>query len=127
MIDFQKPRKADIPRMMLGGAGVLLLALLAFFVLQGAWRMYGKMSHAAGAREAAAARLADLERDEARAKISVEELGTVRGLEAEVRERYGLARPGEGAIVVVRPEGDGVEERRSPGLWQKLWSAFFVW
>ncbi len=89
--------------------------------------MYGKFTQAAAAREAGEARLTGLMREEEHAKERVAQMGTARGLEAEVRERYGLARPGEGEIVVVRPKDEAVGAVPERGLWERLWGALFPW
>lgn len=114
-------------RALLGAGGIALLAIVAFFLAQGAWNMYSKFSQAAALREAGEARLEQLKREEARAEGKVSELGTARGLEAEVRERYGLARPGEGTIVVVRPEEKEEGKNTEPPWWQRLWHTVFPW
>lgn len=89
--------------------------------------MYSKFSQAAAAREAAEARLEELKREESQATEGVEELGTARGLEAAVRERYGLARPGEGAIVVVRPTDTKESKNTDTNWWERVWHAIFPW
>ena len=114
-------------RALVGTGGLVLLALIALVMARGAWHMYGKFSQAAAAREAGEARLADLTEEQDRVRGVVNEPGTSRGVEAEVRERYGLARPGEGEIVVVRQNGEDTGAAGELGFWERLWSAFFVW
>lgn len=129
MQDFQKRRgyKAQLWRMALGLAALAALVAITYLAGQGAWRMYGKFTQAAAAHQAGQARLAELTREHERVAEGVEELGSDRGLEAAVRERYGLARPGEGQIVVVRPEHDELGALEPVGFWQRLWDAFIVW
>lgn len=111
----------------MGAAGIVLLAVVTLVMARGAWRMYDKFSQAAAARQAGETRLAELTQELEQAKQGVAELGTSRGLEAEVRERYGLAKPGEGEIVVVRPEDKDGLGPPLPGFWERLWGMFFVW
>lgn len=129
MQDFQKRRgyKAQLMRMGLGLGGILLLVLVAYFAARGALNMYGKFTQAAAAHEAAELRLTELYVEHERAKERVADLGTARGQEAELRERYGLSRPGEGEIVVVRPQTNDESNTGELGILDKLWRAFFVW
>lgn len=129
MQDFQKRRgyRPQLVRMALGAFGVVLLFVVAYFAVRGAWHMYGKFTQAAAAHEAGEARLVQLRQEHDRAVQRVEELRTDRGVEAELRERYGLSRPGEGEIVVVRPPADAAGAAAGSGLLDKLWKALFVW
>lgn len=129
MQDFQKRRgfKQQLMRMAIGLLGLAALGVVAYMATQGAWRMYGKFSQAAAARQAGDSRLAELTHEYERVAEGVGELGSARGVEAEVRERYGLARPGEGQIVVVRPESEDGIDAAPEGLWGRLWGALFPW
>ncbi len=130
MWEFKKRRRtpaAQIARMSLGGVGVLALALVAFGAARAAADMYGKFSEAAAARAGAEAQLGELQvRDEAiRAEVAA--LATERGVEAAMRERYGVARPGEGQIDIVRQPASTTAVEGGQNIWQKLWQTLFVW
>jgi cell division protein FtsB len=130
MTDFKKRRSQgkDLVRVGLGCAGIVLLALLAFASVRGAWDMYGKFADAAHARRDAEAQLASLQAHYATVKGTVEDLQSERGLEAEVRERYGLSRPGEGQIDIVRHASTTPEAApKSDTLFERLWDVLFVW
>ncbi len=130
MRDFKKRRAQgkDVLRVMVGSAGVLLLAGVAFFALRGAWNMYGKFVSASDARQSAESQLASLEGRYATVKADVDSLQSERGIEAEVRERYGVARPGEGQIDIVR-QASTTEEvvLKKQTLFERLWDLLFVW
>lgn len=130
MRDFKKRRAQgkDLLRVGLGGAGVLLLLVVAFFTVRGAWNMYGKFSGASEARTIAESQLAALEARYLAVKSDVESLKSERGIEAEVRERYGVVRPGEGQIDIVRQAsttGDVAVKKQT--LFERLWDLLFVW
>ena len=130
MLEFKKRRRtvgAEIARMALGSLGVVLLALAAFGAARAAWDMYGKFNEAAAARAGAEVKLAELEARDTKIKANVEALRTERGVEAALRERYGVARPGEGQIDIVRQPASTTALREEPNLWQKLWQLLFVW
>jgi cell division protein FtsB len=90
--------------------------------------MYVKFAAAAAADEAAKAQLEGLNTQRKHVEAQIEALTTDRGLEGEIRERYGVARPGEGQIDIVREAGSTTPAGSPPtGFWAKLWHAIFVW
>lgn len=129
MGDFKKRRTrgAELLRVMWGSLGLLALGAIAFGVSRAAWNMYGKFSEAATARAAAELELQELSARHERIQTEVDELSTPRGLEAEVRERYGVVRPGEGEIAIVRPATSSEVLRRDRGVLERLWQLLFVW
>ena len=130
MLEFKKRRRtvgAEIARMALGLLGVVLLALAAFGAARAAVDMYGKFSEAAAARAGAEVQLAELEARDTKIRADVAALATERGVEAALRERYGVVRPGEGQINIVRQPASSTALREEPNLWQNLWQLLFVW
>ena len=128
--DFRKRRnmKREIPRVLLGCAGIVALGVLTFFAVEAAWGMYGKFAAASEARAGAQTQLAQLQTQYARVQTQVAELNTDRGIEAAVRERYGVARPGEGAIDIVRHASSSESGARGDESWfAKFWRSLFVW
>src|SRR5437016_145935 len=106
MEDYRRRRNSrqDVLRALLGFGGVLLLALVAFFAMRGAWGMYGKFAAASQADADAKQELENLKNQYAQVGASAEALTSERGVEAGVRERYGVAKPGEGQIDIIRRE-----------------------
>src|SRR5437868_2203478 len=100
MQDFRKRRnpKAELLRATLGTFGVLVLAALTFFAIRGAWGMYQKFTAASEASAASSANLAQLESQYTQVSADTANLATPRGVEGELRQRYGVAQPGEGEI-----------------------------
>ncbi len=129
MREFKKRRTvgAEILRITVGLVGVALLCLGAFFAARGAWDMYGKFAGAATARAQAEAQLQDLQARHQKIATEVSELESPRGLEAELRERYGVARPGEGEIQIVRQASSTEILRQEPNVFEKLWRSLLVW
>ena len=59
---------------------------------------------------------------------SAEALASMRGVEAGVRERYGVARPGEGQIDIIRREATStIPRNEQPNVFVKIFRAIFVW
>ncbi len=129
MSEFKKRRTwgAGVLRMALGALGLLALVGVAFVATRAAWGMYGKFAEAAAARAGAEVELRELETRHARIEAEVAALSSPRGLEAEVRERYGVVRPGEGEIAIVRQSTSSEVLRSEQGLLDKLWQLLFVW
>lgn len=99
-----------------------LLALLVLWLL---WLLFGIVRKEEIARHAVAdtkAELASLEERQATLKNDLAELSTERGQEATLRDTYGVAKPGEGVIIVVPPK----EATSTPKLpwWKKLFGGF---
>ncbi len=104
------------------------LLLLAGVAVRAAWGMYGKFASAAAADAAAQNELAALAARHAQVGAMVAELSTDRGVESQVRQRYGVGRPGEGEIDIVRqPSTTSDESAGGRGFWRRLWDALFVW
>src|SRR6185312_7650259 len=103
MRDFAKRgRKADTVRFMKSVAWLAVLFVITILAVRGAWGMYGKFAEAAQSDELAHKELADLKEQQAQVNASVDSFTNDRGLEAQVRERYGVVKPGEGQIQIVR-------------------------
>ncbi len=130
MREFKKRRgqKGDVIHLALRGAGCLVLFGLTALAVHSAWGMYTKLAEAAQGRESAEAQLATLAEQEAQVRASVGDISSPRGVEAQMRERFGAARPGEGVIQIVRdaPSTTASVSADAP-WWQRLWHTLFVW
>jgi len=114
--------------MLLGVAGVLVLAAASFVAARAAWDMYGKFAAASQARTDAEVELAQLQEQYAHVETEVASLNTERGVEAAVRERYGVAKPGEGEIDIVRQSPTSTAATAGQDSWfARLWHSLFVW
>ena len=79
-----------------GGLSVLLIWLISLN-----FNIYQKEEIARSAAHDAQSQLASLQARQATLQQSINELSTPRGQEATVRQTFGVAKPGEGEIVVV--------------------------
>jgi len=90
--------------------------------------MYGKFTAASEADANAQVELAELKNQQTQVGAAAKSLSSSRGIEAGVRERYGVARPGEGQIDIVRRQATtSVESQGGPGIFTKIFRALFVW
>ena len=129
MMEFKKRRttQAELLRIVGGTLGMLALAALAFVAVRGAYGMYGKFAEAAAARAGAESQLAELQGRYASVKADVDAFSTDRGVEAALRERYGVAKPGEGQIDIVRQASTTEPVLQQKNVLQKLWDLLSVW
>ena len=64
--------------------------------------------------------LVELEQKQRKQKKKIEGLSTEQGLEAEVRQRYRVVKPGEQLVIVVDNEDTSGNQATKPSFWQKL-------
>ena len=131
MQDFSKRRHSrSFELVRLGGSilGVLLLAFLVVVSARAAWDMYGKFTQASEEREGAEKQLQALQERETQVSAAVEALSSPRGVEAEIRARFGVAKPGEGEIQIVRDEKNSTAvTEQSQNVFERMWRALFMW
>ncbi len=110
---------------MAGGLGVMVvLALLAFGSAHAAWDMYQKFSDASTADAAAQGELATMQAQYQSIASTTDALQTDRGLEAAIRTRYGVGRPGEGEIDIIRQATSTATQGSGSQNWfERLWQA----
>lgn len=104
------------------GIGLVLLGLLG----DATWTIYLKSGDALKARSDAAGELSGLEARERSLSSDLDALGTPRGVEADIRETYPLAKAGEKVIVLTDTASttDQAREQESPWSWISAW---FSW
>ncbi|HEV8677276.1 MAG TPA: hypothetical protein VN701_00355 [Candidatus Paceibacterota bacterium] len=131
MRDFRKQRNRshDVFNFLVRCAGVVAVLAFATLSAHAAWDMYQKFAIASQADDAAKSDLSDLEGQYARVSAAVADLSTARGEEGEIRERFGVAKPGEGAIEIIRTATttDGAQNQLPQDLWSRILRAFVVW
>ncbi|OGC84746.1 hypothetical protein A3F55_02735 [Candidatus Adlerbacteria bacterium RIFCSPHIGHO2_12_FULL_53_18] len=107
-------------------AGVLLFVSSAS--VKAAWGMYQTFDMAVGERALAEAELAATKEEYVTIVATLEQFSSERGIEAAVRERFGVVRPGEGEIRIVRTESaESIEEITANNPFSKLFNALLAW
>lgn len=77
-----------------------VLVIICFAVGRGAWNMYGTMSRAKAEASETRTRHDELVKRKEDVQASLKNLETEYGSEAALRERFGVARPGEIVILL---------------------------
>lgn len=130
MREFKKhqPSGTIILRFFVVAAGTALLFLLAVVGVRAAWGMYDTFTIAVEARESAESQLASLRSDKERLTAAVSSFESPDGIEREIRERFGVVRPGEGEIQIVRDQGSTTRQTVEQGnMFFRVLKSFFVW
>ncbi len=103
------------------GKEYLMTAFLSLIIVWLLWSLFGIIRKEEIARHAVAdtrGELASLQERKEVLQGNIEELKTPRGEEATYRDTYGVAKPGEGVIIVVPP----TEATTTPLLpWWRIW------
>ncbi|MEK7530437.1 MAG: hypothetical protein AAB573_01075 [Patescibacteria group bacterium] len=102
----------------------VLIALLGaiLVVMSGALiRAYVGYSAASDFKRAAAREDEQIQARLAAMGASVSSLTTERGVEAEIRARYPVVKPGEVEFVILKSEESKAEEKKTTGFWKGLY------
>lgn len=131
MRDFTKRRnKGDIIRRFFLGAGVVaVLFFVTFGAVRASWGMYGKFAEAATANDAAQQNLTQMKAEKASVEAEVAHLSSEEGQEAQLRQSYGVAKPGEGEIQIIREVASTTlpAASASGNFFVRIFKALFVW
>ena len=131
MKDFTKRRnKGEVVRRFSVGVGMLLLlTFIAFGAVRASWGMYGKFAEAATANAAAQQNLTQMTAQKASVDAEVQQLQSPVGQEAQLRQSYGVALPGEGEIQIVREAATSTvaASNSSGNFFVRIFHALFSW
>ena len=127
MQEFKK-RPSGLSRLAIRVASTAALVFVAYIAVRGAWDMYQKFTLSASGDEIAQKQLTELTEEQQKVTASLAELDSSRGKEAQIRDRYGVARPGEGEIKIIRDASSSeAGTPASSNFFVRLLRALFVW
>jgi cell division protein FtsB len=104
-----------------------VLAILGILVLVFAYGVIGfmgKMSDTKENRKIAENKVVELEKQKEKLSSDIAKLKTGEGVEESIREKFGLAREGEGVIVIVEDKNAVEPKKENKG---GFWSFFTNW
>ncbi|MCW9054376.1 MAG: septum formation initiator family protein [Candidatus Pacebacteria bacterium] len=127
MFDFYEKRK--IRYWLYSWPSVVLLIIIAGLLTHGVWGVYQQARQTRINKNQQLAHLEGLEAREQAIQSEIDRLNTTRGVEAEIRQKYEVAKEGEQVIVIVdtpRSMGDENGGERG-GFWDVLVDILLFW
>jgi cell division protein FtsB len=103
---------------------LFILGLLVFAVGRGVWGMYQREKFVDFQLTQALAQKEDLEEREAFLLSEKAKLESPEGFEGELRERFGVAKPGEKVILLIDTESTTSQVKTKDSIWEKIRSWF---
>ena len=109
--------------------GVCALLFMISITVRATWNIYGKFAEASRASAATSAEFDALVAREAVIALAITRLDSNRGIEAQLREKYGVALPGEGEIRIVRDTKDSnsTKDAYREGVFTHIFRSLIVW
>ena len=104
---------------------LIILALALIFFAWNTIGFMGKMRETAQNRKYAEEKVKELQVKKQQLSSDISRLGTQEGIEASIREKFGLAKPGEGVIVIIDDKNAPVPAPvKKPDFWDFLKNLF---
>jgi cell division protein FtsB len=120
MLEFQEKRK--LKNLLYSKITLVILLILIAVAVNAVWGIYQKQRMAKANLAQTATTFDGLQAREKMLSSGIEKLKTEAGKEEEIREKYGLVKPGEEVIVVVNDDGDNDSDQdlTQDSYWQKI-------
>ena len=124
MLEFQEKRK--IKSFLSSKITLVVLIIVIGFFFNAVWNLYQKQDITKDNLSKSAAIYENLRSREKMLSLEVEKLKTTEGKEEEIREKYGLVKPGEEVIVVVDKDesAQNISVHSENSFWDKVKSWF---
>lgn len=127
MLDFQQKKK--LRKAMYSKVVLFILSISALFLGNATWNVYQKYSEARQNEEIVSNEIQKLQERESDLSVDIARLNTERGVEEELRKRFGVAKKGEEVMVIVEPTVDdgqniAANEGQKKGFWRSLFHVF---
>ncbi|MFC1614938.1 septum formation initiator family protein [Patescibacteria group bacterium] len=94
-------------------AALVLLFIVILFAGNAAWNMYQKYRESKELKDRALTQLHELENRKQNLTENIEKLETERGIEEELRKRFGIVKEGEEVVIVIDNPEDKENEQRT--------------
>lgn len=120
----KKQSTGNVRRAVYSWPMIVFLGVLTVVVLVGAGNIYQKSQITKGNLDETTALYEELSAREAELMAGVRSLETDFGVEAEIRDKFGLVRDGEEVVVVI--DGEGANEQNTEVVQKKGWFKRFL-
>ncbi len=120
MMDFQKKKK--IRSVLYSPLVVGLVGLVALYAVYSTFSVYEKMAKSRDDMEASQKSLLALDQKNQQIDNEISDLQTSQGLEKEIREKFGVAKPDERVAVIVPDGAGGAATTSAPqsSMWNRI-------
>jgi cell division protein FtsB len=119
MLEFQEKRK--LRSFLYSKTTLAILIIFIVLAANAVWGVYKKQSLTKENLAQTAATFDGLQAREKMLSSEIEKLKTETGKEEEIREKYGLVKPGEEVIIVVNEGDDNLDQDLAQNnFWQKI-------
>ncbi len=123
MIDFQQ--KNNIRKILYSKVSLILLIFIIIILLLQLFGVYNKHQISKSNLAKTTTNLNIVKEKEEYLKNEIERLESKRGIEEEIREKYGFVKPGEEIIVILNQQDDlDQNDKTEINLWTKFLSWF---
>ncbi|MFZ2522639.1 MAG: hypothetical protein WAX44_03120 [Minisyncoccia bacterium] len=119
MLDIQQKRK--LRSVMYHKVTLGVLAVLTLFMIHSTWEVNKKKVSSQEMRKLAEERVNDLNRRKNDLNNKIDQLGTVSGIEEEIRSKFSVAKDGEKMVVVVEQnKKTATSTNKETSFWRKF-------
>ncbi|NQV93445.1 septum formation initiator family protein [Candidatus Kaiserbacteria bacterium] len=126
MFDFYEKRK--IRQWLYSWPFLILLIIMSIFLTHGVWGVYQQEVQTRVNKNQRVAHLEELEVRRNALQDEINRLNTERGIEEEIRQKFEVAKEGEGVIVIVEPPSSlEVEEEVYYGVLKRFTDMVIFW
>ncbi len=122
-------QKQVLRRRLYGKTVKIVLLVVIAFLIKPTWNIYKKSQESEQNLARAKEELAELEKREKELSAVLKSLQSEEGIDEEIREKFGVAKPGESVVVIVEEKEDSEEKivENPPGFLKRTWSRFVGW
>jgi cell division protein FtsB len=120
MMEFQQKRQ--VKRILYSRTTLVVLGVIIVLLINSVWGVYKKRAISKENLNKAQASLDNLLAREETLSNEIDRLKSTAGVEEEIREKFGLVKPGEEVIIVVDAESKLTDENmvENRNFWQKM-------
>jgi cell division protein FtsB len=107
---------------------LIILSILVLLFIYNVIKLANKAADTKRNREIAENKIIELQKQKEDLTKQIEKLNTEKGIEEDIREKFGLGKEGEGMIVIVDDESKNNNEsaEKSGGFWSFLKNLFNI-
>lgn len=124
MREFQERRR--VKKLLHSRYAIAVLVVVLLLTARGVWGVYQKYEKSKDIAERMRTEASSLAARQDSLQASIAALGTSEGREKEIRDRFGVVKPGEKMVVLVDTAStdEPIVPAEPEGLWARFWGLF---